>query len=40
MEHIMFHWEDIVEILIDDIIQEEVLERNRIEDKLMNHDND
>jgi hypothetical protein len=38
MEHLMFHWEDIVEVFLDELIQEEVTERNCIEDKLMNHD--
>jgi hypothetical protein len=31
MEHLLFHWEDITELLIDDIIEEEVHERNIIE---------
>jgi len=34
MEHLLFHWEDIVEVLIDDLITEEVNERNTIEAKL------
>ena len=31
LEHILFHWDDIVEGLIDDIIEEEVHELNKIE---------
>lgn len=31
MEHLLFHWEDIVEVLIDEVIEGEVQERNRIE---------
>ena len=31
MEHVFFHWEDITDLLIDDLIEEEVHERNRIE---------
>jgi hypothetical protein len=39
MEHIMFHWDDIVDLLVEELITEEVMERNNIEAKLMNHDN-
>ena len=31
MEHILFHWDDIMVVLLDELIQEEVLELNRIE---------
>jgi hypothetical protein len=31
MEHLLLHWEDIVELLIEDILKEEVEERNQIE---------
>jgi hypothetical protein len=39
MEHIMFHWDDIVDLLVEELITEEVMERNNIEAKLMNRDN-
>ena len=32
MEHLFFHWEDITELLIDDLLEEEVHERNRLEE--------
>jgi hypothetical protein len=32
LEHILFHWEDIMEVLIDDLLEEEALELNKIED--------
>ena len=38
MEHIMFHWDDIQELLFDELIEEEVLERNAVEMKIINHD--
>jgi len=31
MEHLLFHWEDITELLIDELLEEEVAERNKIE---------
>ena len=31
MEHILFHWDDIMTMLVDDLIEEEVVELNRIE---------
>ena len=31
LEHILIHWDDITAILIDEIIQEEALELNKIE---------
>jgi len=31
LEHIIFHWDDIMEVLIDDLLEEEALEFNRIE---------
>ena len=31
MEHILFHWDDIMACLVDELIEEEVLEMNRIE---------
>jgi len=31
MEHLLFHWEDITDLLIDELIEDEVNERNRIE---------
>ena len=31
MEHILFHWEDIMACLVDELIEEEVLELNNIE---------
>jgi hypothetical protein len=43
MEHLLFHWTDITDMLIDELILEEVHERNRIErlnqrDILLNED--
>ena len=38
MEHLLFHWEDIVDVLLDELITEEVNERNSIEAKLMWHE--
>ena len=32
MEHILVHWDDIMAVLIDELIEEEVLELNRLED--------
>ena len=32
LEHILFHWDDIMEVLIDDIMEEEVFELNKIEE--------
>jgi hypothetical protein len=34
MEHLLFHWEDIVDVLLDELLTEEVNERNKIEAKL------
>ena len=34
MEHVLFHYEDIVDLLLDEMILEEVQERNTIEAKL------
>ncbi len=34
MEHVLFHYEDIVDLLLDEMILEEVQERNVIEAKL------
>ncbi len=31
MEHLLFHWEDITDLLIEELIEEEVFERNNIE---------
>jgi hypothetical protein len=31
MEHLLFYWEDITELLIDELLEEEVAERNKIE---------
>lgn len=31
LEHILIHWDDIMDVLIDDILEEEVLELNNIE---------
>jgi len=33
MEHIVLNWEDIVQLLLDELIDEEVHELNRIEYK-------
>lgn len=33
MEHIILHWDDIVELLFDELIHEEVQELNKIEFK-------
>lgn len=38
MEHLLFHWEDIVDVLIDELIEEEVQERNVIEERQNNQD--
>lgn len=35
MEHLLFHWEDIMEVLLDELLTDEVNERNLIESKLM-----
>ena len=37
MEHLLFHWEDIVGVLLDELLTEEVSERNQIEAKLHGH---
>ena len=31
LEHILFYWDDIMACLVDELIEEEVLELNRIE---------
>ena len=31
LEHILIHWDDIMACLVDELIEEEVLELNRIE---------
>lgn len=31
LEHILFHWDDIMEVLLEDILEEEVFEMNKIE---------
>ena len=31
LEHILFHWDDIMDVLIDDLLEEEVLEMNKLE---------
>jgi hypothetical protein len=31
MEHLLFHWDDITQVLVDELLEEEALERNRIE---------
>ena len=31
MEHILLHWDEIVVCLIDELIEEEVLELNKVE---------
>eukprot|EP00350_Pseudokeronopsis_sp_OXSARD2_P003037 CAMPEP_0170557376 /NCGR_PEP_ID=MMETSP0211-20121228/24676_1 /TAXON_ID=311385 /ORGANISM="Pseudokeronopsis sp., Strain OXSARD2" /LENGTH=145 /DNA_ID=CAMNT_0010868335 /DNA_START=344 /DNA_END=778 /DNA_ORIENTATION=- len=33
LEHILFHWEEIMEVLIDDLMEEEVCELNKIEEQ-------
>ena len=33
MEHILVHWDDIMACLVDEIIEEEVIELNRLEHK-------
>ena len=33
MEHILVHWDDIMACLVDEIIEEEVIELNRVEQK-------
>ena len=40
MEHLLFHWEDIMEVLIEDLLTEEVNERNAIEAKLSGNTKD
>jgi len=32
LENILFHWDDIMDVLIDDILEEEAMELNKIED--------
>jgi hypothetical protein len=31
MEHILLHWDDIMACLVDELIEEEVIELNRLE---------
>lgn len=31
MEHILLHWDDIMAVLIDELVEEEVCELNRLE---------
>ena len=31
LEHILIHWDDVMACLVDELIEEEVLEMNRIE---------
>ena len=38
MEHIIFHWDDITDLLIDDLLEEEAQERNNIEYRVAQHD--
>jgi hypothetical protein len=38
MEHLLFHWEDITDLLIDELIEEDVQERNKIESILSGSD--
>ncbi len=38
MEHLLFHWDDIVDLLVDDLIEDEVKERNNIERLLQGDD--
>ena len=38
MEHILFHWEDIMACLVDELIEEEVLELNNIEKRRSGQD--
>ncbi len=33
MEHIVLHWDDIVQLLLDELIREEAIELNRLEFK-------
>jgi hypothetical protein len=33
IEHILVHWDDIMDLLIDEIVQDEVLELNRLEER-------
>ena len=33
MEHILVHWDDIMACLVDEIIEEEVIELNRVEQR-------
>ena len=39
MEHLLFHWDDIVDLLVDELIQDEVKVRNNIE-KMVNGEED
>lgn len=32
LDHILFHWDDIMEVLIDDLLEEEALQLNKIEE--------
>ena len=38
MEHILLHWDDIVACLLDEVIEEEVIELNRVEDIRLNRE--
>lgn len=38
MEHIVLHWDDIVQMLLDELIHEEVQELNQIEWRKVDHD--
>ena len=35
IEHILLHWDDIMAVLIDELIQEEVIELNKLEDRVL-----
>ena len=38
MEHIILHWDDVVDLLVDEVIHEEVQELNKIEWRKADHD--
>jgi hypothetical protein len=40
MEHLLFHWDDIVDLLVDELIEDEVNERNKLELMIAGSDND
>jgi hypothetical protein len=40
MEHLLFHWDDIVDLLVDELIEGEVNERNKIELMIAGSDSD